>query len=1005
MRANDGFLWAGRSRAVRAIGVLVALLVLALPARALAAQQPPTVLYAEDFESNIGVTPVMLSNYTGASGMTYGADPAWLTGCNGALVSFNSPDAGLAAATCTAALDYSHVRQMAWALGSFEGASDPAANHAVTAYTEGNPGANKVQFETASAIPLLTSNRFLSFSVDATETNCFANHAQFEFFLLDGPTAIPTFTTPIDPCTAPPQTIAAPPIGGLGSAGYSGGTYFGNKATLFSGSSVGIRMINAQGSGTGNDAAFDNVRIVDATPTLDKSFSPAVVNVGESSTLTFTITNTTENGEKDGWSFTDTLPAGLAIAAPNGVATTCAAGTTVDAVAGASTVQVTGNLGAGMAGCTVTVDVTSATAATYANGPGNVSEAGLNPPQDATVQFTAADLALTKAATPAAALPNGDESYQLTVTNNGPDSAQAPVVVDTLPAQLSFVSADPECSASGPTVTCSLPSLASGTSHTFTVLTHVAPTATAGTIDNTAMVSSDTFDPVASNDSATDVVPIAQADLSIVKTASPNPLDPSANETFTLAVHNDGPNAATNVRVGDTLPAGLTFVSASDGCTNAAGTVSCMLPTLAGGATATISIVVKVPSSFTHAIDNTATVTSDVPDPNPGNNSSTIHVPIAVRADLSLVKTASTTTPGPDGQVVYTLVVHNAGPSDATGVRVVDPGASGLQLQAAKPSQGSCAIGAGGLSCALGDLADGGSAQVQVVASVPSGGPAAITNSAGVSADQSDPQPANDHGSQTITPAPAPQPVADLAVVKRASVKSAKAGQRVTYTIVVSNGGPNAAPAVSLTDTFGLPARIASVKTTAGSCKSGTPLTCALGSIAPGAKVTVTVVGVVTRAGTLRNAVGVTSAAIDPSTADDLAVLALPIAKPALRVTKTASTRTVHAGGRVIFTIRVANPSGIAVRDVRVCDRLPSGLIYAASTPRAKLSKGRRCWTARSLAAGAHRSYRIAVRVTAGTSGRKANVATATSPDARSARATRSVRVVGARPAPGGVTG
>jgi hypothetical protein len=53
--------------------------------------QPPTSLFAEDFENRPGTLPIRLNTYTGASGMTYTADPPWLKNCNGWVAAFNDP--------------------------------------------------------------------------------------------------------------------------------------------------------------------------------------------------------------------------------------------------------------------------------------------------------------------------------------------------------------------------------------------------------------------------------------------------------------------------------------------------------------------------------------------------------------------------------------------------------------------------------------------------------------------------------------------------------------------------------------------------------------------------------------------------------------------------------------------------------------------------------------------------------------------------------------------------
>lgn len=86
------------------------------------------------------------------------------------------------------------------------------------------------------------------------------------------------------------QTVNVPANGSLPAKAVNVGTYTSNGSLLFNGSTLGIRMQNANGSGVGNDAAFDNIRILDVTPQLDKAFTPTSVKTGGTSTLTFTVT-------------------------------------------------------------------------------------------------------------------------------------------------------------------------------------------------------------------------------------------------------------------------------------------------------------------------------------------------------------------------------------------------------------------------------------------------------------------------------------------------------------------------------------------------------------------------------------------------------------------------------------------------------------------------------------------------------------------------------------------
>src|SRR5207302_1130468 len=94
--------------------------------------------------------------------------------------------------------------------------------------------------------------------------------------------------------------------------------------------------------------------------------------------------------------------------------------------------------------------------------------------------------------------------------------------------------------------------------------------------------------------------------------------------TYTLTVTNNGPSASSGGTVTDMLPAQVSFVSASAGCTNTAGTVTCNFGTLAASATQTFTIVVHINPAVTGPIANTATVTATNPaeDTNATNNSS-----------------------------------------------------------------------------------------------------------------------------------------------------------------------------------------------------------------------------------------------------------------------------------------------------------------------------------------------------------------------------------------------
>ena len=113
-------------------------------------------------------------------------------------------------------------------------------------------------------------------------------------------------------------------------------------------------------------------------------------------------------------------------------------------------------------------------------------------------------------------------------------------------------------------------------------------------------------------------------DLEITKTDAPDPVKLGSQLVYTLSVTNKGPNYANGVRVVDTLPAGVTFVSAtaSQGTvSNTPQNVTCDVGTMGPGQTETIEITVVV--SAVGKLINTAEVTTDSTDVDETNNTVT----------------------------------------------------------------------------------------------------------------------------------------------------------------------------------------------------------------------------------------------------------------------------------------------------------------------------------------------------------------------------------------------
>lgn len=486
------------------------------------------------------------------------------------------------------------------------------------------------------------------------------------------------------------------------------------------------------------------------------------------------------------------------------------------------------------------------------------------------------------------------------------------------------------------------------------------------------------------------------ADVQVEKTSTKQ-IVPGEEATYTLKVTDNGPGKAENVTVSDPLPKGESFVSASSGCAASDGKVTCNIASLAVGASQTFDVTVKVSGGAKCSdLTNTATVTDAVPDPNLGNNSSTVRN-CAAKADIEITKGPSAVQIAPDGQVMYTLVVKNKGPSDDDDVTVSDPLASGLSLQSAQPSQGSCSTAGGKVLCHLGRLAAGGAAQVLVTtnATVSSG---CIENAAEAFGDGFDPNQADNRDAAKVCVTPKQAPRFDLAIKKTAKPTHILAGGKVKYTLLVTNNGPDTAPGVKVADTFNRIGRVISVKSTVGSCTKSLPTACSLGDMAKGATVTITVVvEPLSVGGNQRNVATVTGEGNDTNPDNNESAAKIKVT-PRLKIIKKADRKSVEAGGIVHYTIRVTNlAKKIAVEDVRTCDQMPSGLAFVSATPKAKLAKGTPCWSAKVIKGGKSRVYHVTAKALHGAKRALRNVATT---QARGGGAGRAVAAVTVRPEP-----
>ena len=266
-----------------------------------------------------------------------------------------------------------------------------------------------------------------------------------------------------------------------------------------------------------------------------------------------------------------------------------------------------------------------------------------------------ADLGIVKSG-PSTVLAGASITYNLNVTNaNGTGFTDAldVTITDNLPSGMTFngivAPSEWSCTFSTGTITCENPSVAAGYSGVITI-NAIAPF-TSGDINNTANVSSVTQDNNAANNSSTLTTTITDnsTDLSITKTANPNPVITASLLTYTINVSNVGSNAADGILVTDILPNELLFVSVDGGtdwsCAQGQVVTCNYLSTggvLAAGATSgDITLTVTTPVQATTVL-NEASVTSATPDSNPTNNTDDVTVTVedgtSTGSDVDLTK-------------------------------------------------------------------------------------------------------------------------------------------------------------------------------------------------------------------------------------------------------------------------------------------------------------------------------------------------------------------------------
>ncbi|MDB4995785.1 MAG: sdr, partial [Myxococcaceae bacterium] len=217
--------------------------------------------------------------------------------------------------------------------------------------------------------------------------------------------------------------------------------------------------------------------------------------------------------------------------------------------------------------------------------------------------------------------------------------------------------------------------------------------------------------------------------------------------TFTFNYANAGPGVATSAVITDVLPAGTTFVSATNGGTNAANTVTWNLGPIGAGANGTVSVDVSVAADGTYANQGTLTYKS-------GNTtktmlSNTTSTTRGAGADLALTLTDSPDPVQGGSNITYTASVTNNGPAASGALTITDVLPAGTTLVSATGTGWTC-TGTTTVTCTNTGIGASTASSVTIIVSTANAN-ATITNTVTVAGAATDPNAANNSATATTT--------------------------------------------------------------------------------------------------------------------------------------------------------------------------------------------------------------------------------------------------------------
>ena len=391
---------------------------------------------------------------------------------------------------------------------------------------------------------------------------------------------------------------------------------------------------------------------------------------------------------------------------------------------------------------------------------------------------------------------------------------------------------------------------------------------------------------------------IANTTLAVIKDAEIKALNPGDTAHFVITVIAGGSSDSLNVNLEDILDAKLLDVKSATyringgNLTNYTQIIS--LGNMHTGSKIVVDIYAAILNTTGQDIFNCVNVTSDE-HPEGNTSNTTIHVNIA---DLEIIKIVDNLTPNYGDEITYTITVRNNGPDNSTNIKVSEILADNFKFISANASKGYYNLTNG--IWAVGNLTNNETAKLVITVKIIKTG--FIQNNVSVNGTGFDPNVTNNNATVNIT---VPQ-TADLSVIKIVNVNVVTVGDKIIYTIVVKNNGPDTALDVYAVDKLSDALKFVSYKASVGVYDPATGIW-TIGNLTNKSNATLEITCIVLKTGIISNEVFVNGSTVDLNMSNNY--------------------------GNVSVTVNpLPTPVGPADKDIMISDEVARGVDAMAKT-------------------------------------------------------------------------